>query len=147
LSVKFIWHVFAEWVAAYWRDQVPGGSGSPAPPHAVKIDRLADRRRIGGSEMPYKEEDEGYLAAETGPPLADNPYPAGTIRHAHWRRGWHIRSNESHTEEHDGYLAAAAGEVLSNNPYPRGTIRYEQWRRGWHIKRDEILRAIRLGRK
>ena len=35
------------------------------------------------------QEDEGYLAAAAGQSLAVNPYPFGTIRHDHWRRGWH----------------------------------------------------------
>lgn len=97
--------------------------------------------------MPHKEEDEGYLAAEAGQKLSENPYPRGTIRYDHWRRGWHIKSDETHGEEHDGYLAAETGQRLSDNPYPRRTIRYEQWSRGWHIKHDETQRAIRLGRK
>jgi hypothetical protein len=40
-------------------------------------------------------EDEGYQAAETGKILADNPYPCGTIRYEHWRRGWRIKSDET----------------------------------------------------
>ncbi len=40
------------------------------------------------------QEDEGYLAAEAGRNLAENPYPFGTIRHDHWRRGWCIKSHE-----------------------------------------------------
>lgn len=96
--------------------------------------------------MTHKEEDEGYLAAETGHRLSDNPYPRGTIRCDDWRRGWHIKHDEAHLDEHQGYLGAETGQRLSENPYPRGTIRYEQWRRGWHIKHDETQRAIRLGR-
>lgn len=96
--------------------------------------------------MPYKEEDQGYQAAEAGQRLSENPYPRGTLRYDHWRRGWQIKSDEAHREEHDGYLAVAAGQRLSDNPHPRGTIRYEQWRRGWHIRTDEAHRAARLGK-
>jgi hypothetical protein len=95
--------------------------------------------------MPYKEEDEGYLAAEAGQRLVDNPYPRGTIRYEHWRQGWHIKRDEVHKEEDEGYLAAEAGQGLSDNPHPPGTIRYEQWRRSWQIKTDETPRAIRRG--
>jgi hypothetical protein len=95
---------------------------------------------------PHKEEDEGYLAAEAGHKLADNPYPRGTIRYDEWRRGWHIRSDKPQKEKLEGYLAAKAGHRVSENPYPRGTIRYEEWRRGWHTRSDETQRAVRLGR-
>jgi hypothetical protein len=95
---------------------------------------------------PHKEEDEGYLAAETGQVLARNPYPKGTIRFAQWRRGWQIRTDESRREKGEGYLAAEAGKPLSQNPYPRGTIRYAEWRSDWQIKSDERQRATRLGR-
>ena len=44
---------------------------------------------------PHKEEDEGYLAAEAGRRLSDNPCPRGTIRHAEWRRGWQRMSDET----------------------------------------------------
>jgi hypothetical protein len=44
---------------------------------------------------PHKEEDEGYLSAEAGQSLSENPYPGGTIRHEQWRRGWHIKSDET----------------------------------------------------
>ena len=40
---------------------------------------------------PHKEEDEGYLAAEAGQKLSQNPYPKGTIRYEEWRRGWQIK--------------------------------------------------------
>ena len=96
--------------------------------------------------MPHKEEDEGYLAAEAGQKINENPYPRGTIRHKEWRRGWQIKNDVTHKEENEGFQAAAAGHGLSDNPYPRGTIRYDEWRRGWHIKSDETRRAIRLGR-
>ena len=56
--------------------------------------------------MPYKEEDEGYLAAETGRRLSENLHPRGTIRYDHWRRGWYTKSNEAHKEENEGYRAA-----------------------------------------
>lgn len=42
----------------------------------------------------YKEEDEGYLAAEAGKSQSDNPYPPGTLRYEHWRDGWHSRVAE-----------------------------------------------------
>ena len=48
----------------------------------------------GTSSNPHKEEDEGYLAAEAGQRLSDNPYPRGTLRYNHWRRGWCIKHNE-----------------------------------------------------
>jgi ribosome modulation factor len=95
---------------------------------------------------PHKEEDEGYLAAETGQNLARNPYPRGTIRHEEWRRGWQIKADENRRDKGEGYLAAEAGQSLSQNPYPRGTIRHAEWRSGWQIKTDENQRAIRLGR-
>jgi hypothetical protein len=96
---------------------------------------------------PHKEEDEGYLAAEAGLRLADNPYPRGTIRFAEWRRGWHIKTDPAPKERHEGYLAAKASLKISQNPYPRGTIRYEEWRRGWHNRSDETERAVRLGKQ
>lgn len=95
---------------------------------------------------PHKEEDEGYLAAEAGRRLSDNPCPRGTIRHAEWQRGWHLARAVTRQEENDGYLAAAGGQSVAQNPYPRGTIRYDQWRRGWQRKSDETRRAVRLGR-
>ena len=95
---------------------------------------------------PHKEEDEGYLAAESGLKLSHNPYPKGTIRYEEWRRGWQIKIDAHKREEDEGYLAAAGGVALSGNPHPRGTIRYSEWRRGWQIRTDEIQRAARLGR-
>ena len=47
------------------------------------------------SRNPHKEADEGYLAAEAGQKLADNPYPAGTLRHLDWRHGWLGRTAEA----------------------------------------------------
>jgi hypothetical protein len=41
------------------------------------------------------QEDEGYLAAEAGQSQAENPYPSGTIRYDHWRRGWCAKSDEA----------------------------------------------------
>src|SRR5580692_13045000 len=96
------------------------------------------------SVNPHKEEDEGYLAAESGLRLTENPYPRGTIRHVEWRRGWQIKREETRKEEDEGYVAATAGQSITGNPYPRGTIRYDQWRRGWQIKTEELQRAIRL---
>ena len=95
---------------------------------------------------PYKEEDEGYLAAEAGRTQAENPHPRGTIRFEEWRRGWQIKRDEARKEENEGYHAAASGQPLSANPHPAGTIRYEEWRRAWNIKQEEIRRAIRLHR-
>ncbi|MBS0641595.1 MAG: hypothetical protein JSS43_17150 [Proteobacteria bacterium] len=97
--------------------------------------------------MPYKEEDEGYLAAEARQMLSDNPYPRGTLRYQHWERGWHIKNDEAHREDDESFLAAEIGLRLSDNPHPPGTIRYEEWRRRWHIKTAETQRAIRLGRR
>lgn len=94
---------------------------------------------------PHKEEDEGYLAAETGQSLSRNPYPRRTIRYEQWRRGWQIKSDETRRDKGEGYQAAEAGQSLSQNPYPRGTIRYAEWRSGWQVKSDESQRAIRLG--
>jgi hypothetical protein len=96
---------------------------------------------------PHKEEDEGYLAAETGRTLTENPYPRGTIRYDEWRRGWQIKRDEAMREGNEGYLAAEANKSLSDNPHPRGTIRYEEWRCGWQIKSDKAQRAIRLAGK
>lgn len=95
---------------------------------------------------PHKEEDEGYLAAEGGQKASRNPYPRGTIRHAEWRRGWQIKTDETRRDKDEGYLAAEAGQSLSQNPYPRGTIRHAEWRSGWQCKSDETQRAVRLGR-
>src|SRR5580704_19628481 len=95
---------------------------------------------------PHKEEDEGYLAAESGVRLTANPYPRGTIRHDEWRRGWHIKRDGNLLVNHDGYLAAEAGKSLAENPHPRGTLRFDQWRRSWRLKQDEVSRAMRLGR-
>ena len=41
------------------------------------------------------QDDEGYRAAEAGQRLLENPYPCGTIRHDDWRRGWHIKNDET----------------------------------------------------
>jgi hypothetical protein len=95
---------------------------------------------------PHKEEDEGYLAAESGQLVSRNPYPRGTIRYEEWRRGWQIKTDESRSDKGEGYLAAEAGQKISQNPYPRGTIRYAEWRSAWQVKKDETQRAIRLGR-
>jgi hypothetical protein len=95
---------------------------------------------------PHKEEDEGYLAAESGSNIARNPYPKGTIRHEEWRRGWQIKKDETRRDKGEGYLAAEAGQPLAQNPYPRGTIRFAEWRSGWQLRNEETQRAIRLGR-
>jgi hypothetical protein len=91
-----------------------------------------------------KEEDEGYLAADSGQSLSQNPYPCGTIRYEHWRSGWQIKRAETLTKDDEGYQAACNGQRLSENPHPRGTIRYEQWRSSWQIKQAQIQRAERL---
>src|SRR4051794_32809793 len=108
-----------------------------------------DREKLwmtnGTSFNPHKEEDEGYLAAQTGRRLTDNPYPRGTIRYSEWRRGWHTRGGETRKEMDEGHQAALNGQRLKDNPYPRGTIRYDEWRRGWHIKSEASRRAVRLG--
>jgi hypothetical protein len=41
------------------------------------------------------QEDEGYLAAGAGVRLAENPYPAGTLRYEDWRRGWCSKNDET----------------------------------------------------
>jgi hypothetical protein len=96
------------------------------------------------SSNPHKEEDEGYLAAQSGQGLSQNPYPRGTIRYEQWKRGWCIRRDKTQKEWNEGCIAAEGGQKLSQNPYPRGTIRYEQWRHGWHITRDGSRHASRL---
>src|SRR4051794_3046679 len=96
--------------------------------------------------MPDKEKDEGYFAAEAERKLTDNPYPPGTLRYDHWRRGWNTRRDEAHHVEHDGYLAAGAGQKQSENPWSRGTLRYEQWQRGWRVADEEMQRSVRLGK-
>lgn len=58
---------------------------------------------------PHKEEDEGYLAAEAGQKLADNPYPAGTLRHADWRHGWLSKGAEAERAIRLGRVTASAG--------------------------------------
>ncbi len=65
---------------------------------------------------PHKEEDEGYLAAESGRKLSENPYPRGTIRYSEWRRGWHLWRAVTLLEENDGYLAAQSGQGVSSEP-------------------------------
>jgi hypothetical protein len=103
---------------------------------------MADERACD----PHKEEDEGYLAAESGQTRSANPYPRGTIRFEEWLRGWQVKTDESRRDKGEGYIAAEAGLTLSQNPYPRGTIRFAEWRTGWQIKADERQRALRLGR-
>jgi hypothetical protein len=96
---------------------------------------------------PHKEEDEGYLAAESGHALSRNPYPRGTIRYEEWMRGWQIKTEETRRDRGEGYLAAEAGQSLAQNPHPRGTIRYAEWRTDWQIRNAERQRATRLGRE
>ena len=94
---------------------------------------------------PHKEEDEGYLAAKDGRPLATNPYPRGTIRYEQWRLGWQCRTDAALRMKDEGYLAAETGKSLTENPHPRGTIRYSDWRSSWQIRQAEMQRANRLG--
>jgi hypothetical protein len=122
--------------------------------YGLSVSGSMDMRTIGRSWMadaiscnPHKEEDEGFLAAEAGRRLSDNPYPSGTIRYSEWRRGWQIGRAAGRQEENDGYLAAEDGQSLAENPHPPGTIRYDHWRRGWQRKSDETQRAVRLGRE
>lgn len=57
----------------------------------IKNEEIRRNVKLGNGDG---QEDEGYLAAEAGRGLAENPYPFGTIRHDHWRRGWCIKSQE-----------------------------------------------------
>jgi hypothetical protein len=57
----------------------------------IKNDEAKRAIKLGRGEG---KDDEGYRAAEAGHSLAENPYPSGTIRHDHWRRGWSIKSHE-----------------------------------------------------
>ena len=70
------------------RSTVSGGVGGARVRwrHGWRIKNEEIRRnvKIGNGDG---QEDEGYLAAEAGRSLAENPYPFGTIRHDHWRRG------------------------------------------------------------
>jgi len=94
---------------------------------------------------PHKEEDLGYLAAEAGAGIDDNPYPPGTIRYKDWRCGWQMKIAEGERRQTPGYLAAKAGLGLEANPHPRGTIRYDEWRRDWQVMNNASQRAARLG--
>jgi hypothetical protein len=95
---------------------------------------------------PHKEEDEGYLAAEGGQRIDRNPYPPGTLRHDHWRRGWHMRQAEIQLDR-DAAGSEAVGARLADNPHPPGTIRYAEWRRTWLTKHGRGDRAARLALK
>ncbi len=95
------------------------------------------------SFKPHQQEDEGYLAAANGQPVSANPYPAGTIRHAEWRSGWHHKQAEIQGQDNEGYNAAPQ-QGLDDNPYPRGTIRYAEWRRGWLARHDATRRRARM---
>ena len=95
---------------------------------------------------PFKQEDEGYLAAEAGLRLNANPHPCGTIRHEEWRRGWQKKRDEARHEHDEGYAETDPSLSLSDNPHPAGTIRHAQWRKHWQLKRDRAQRALRLGR-
>jgi hypothetical protein len=58
----------------------------------IKNDEARRAIRLGSGNG---QEDEGYLAAEAGRGVLENPYPYGTIRYEDWRRGWHIKSDEA----------------------------------------------------
>jgi hypothetical protein len=95
---------------------------------------------------PFKEEDEGYVAARGGLSLTDNPYPPGTIRNKEWRTGWLIGRSDTGTGRNDGPREMEHGGSPADNPYPRGTIRHRQWRLNWHARRRENERDVRLTR-
>ena len=57
----------------------------------IKNDEIQRIVKLGKGEG---QDDEGYLAAEDGQNMAQNPYPAGTLRHDDWRRGWCLKSQE-----------------------------------------------------
>lgn len=91
-------------------------------------------------------EDEGYIAAEAGRRLDQNPYPSGTLRYEDWRRGWTIKQTEIRLEHDHHAPSVAQGATLADNPHPRGTIRFEEWRRTWMVRQAQLRRAKRLGR-
>ncbi|MFL5282989.1 MAG: hypothetical protein ACJ8AW_18850 [Rhodopila sp.] len=95
---------------------------------------------------PDQEEDEGYLAAQAGLAADQNPYPSGTLRFDHWRRGWQIAQLEARIEQEHPDVSVDNNALLTDNPHPRGTIRYEEWREVWHAKQAKARRARRLGR-
>lgn len=95
---------------------------------------------------PDQEEDAGYLAAQAGRAVDQNPYPPGTLRFDHWRRGWQIAQLEARIEQDHPEVAVDANARLADNPHPRGTIRYEEWREVWQVKQARAKRARRLGR-
>jgi len=94
---------------------------------------------------PDREEDEGYLAAQAGLAAEQNPYPSGTLRFDHWRRGWHIANMEARIDQEHPGITIKSNAMLTDNPHPRGTIRYEEWRDVWHVKQAKARRARRLG--
>jgi hypothetical protein len=98
------------------------------------------------SRDPDVVEDEGYVAAENGLGLEQNPYPSGTLRHADWRRGWQTRQTERRTDQDPFALSVDPGKTLADNPHPKGTIRFEEWRRALLLKQSQARRAVRLGR-
>ena len=57
----------------------------------IKKDEIRRIVKLGRGEG---QEDEGYLAAEAGRSLGENPYPSGTLRHDDWRRGWCLKTQE-----------------------------------------------------
>ncbi|MEA2741213.1 MAG: hypothetical protein QOH05_4520 [Acetobacteraceae bacterium] len=58
----------------------------------IKTDEIQRTIKLGSG---MGQEDEGYLAAEAGQAATANPYPYGTIRYEDWRRGWHIKTEET----------------------------------------------------
>jgi hypothetical protein len=100
----------------------------------------------GGVVDPFKEEDEGYIAARGGLAQTDNPYPPGTIRSKEWRRGWIIGRFETGTGRIGGTCETGESRSLADNPHPRGTIRHRQWHLDWHARRRESAREVRLTR-
>jgi ribosome modulation factor len=98
------------------------------------------------SRDPDREEDEGYLAAEAGRAVDQNPYPPGTLRFDHWRRGWRLFQVEMRVERTRAHLPDDAGQTLADNPHPPGTIRFEEWRDALLVRQARARRARRLGR-
>jgi hypothetical protein len=98
------------------------------------------------SRDPDREEDEGYLAGEAGVAIDQNPYPSGTLRFDHWRRGWRLWKIELRVDQVRVGLSDDPGQTLADNPHPPGTIRFEEWRDAWRVRESRARRARRLGR-
>lgn len=108
-------------------------------------------RNLLGLGMVFNTESfqKGQYAAQSGLPLAANPFSDGTNPHVDWELGWRvatkmqsIRQNNAmkiSTAERSAYgqgqLAAARGQSASANPYTVGQAAYDEWRLGWaHAK-------------